>query len=35
MDAQINHRPIEEEIQVYRNDFLSGIVMLTRKLFMF
>ncbi len=35
MDAQINHRPIEEEIQVYRNDFFSGIVLLTRKLFMF
>jgi hypothetical protein len=35
MDAQINHRPIEEEIQVYRNDFFSGIILLTRKLFMF
>jgi hypothetical protein len=35
MDAQINHRPIEEEIQVYRNEFFIGIVMLTRKLFMF
>jgi hypothetical protein len=35
MDAQINHRPIEEEIQVYRNEFFSGIIMLTRKLFMF
>ncbi len=35
MDAQINHRSTEEEIQVYRNDFFSGIVMLTRKLFMF
>lgn len=35
MDAQINHGPIEEEIQVYRNDFFSGIILLTRKLFMF
>jgi len=35
MDAQINHRPIEEEIQVYRNEFFSGIIMLTKKLFMF
>lgn len=35
MDAQINHRPIEEEIQVYKNDFFSGILLLTRKLFMF
>jgi hypothetical protein len=35
MDAQINHRPAEEEIQVYRNEFFSGIIMLTKKLFMF
>lgn len=34
MDAQINQAPIEEEIQVYRNEFFSGIIMLTRKLFM-
>ncbi len=34
MDTQINHRPAEEEVQVYRNDFYSGILMLTRKLFM-
>lgn len=33
MEAQMNN-PIEEEIQVYRNDFYSGILMLTRKLFM-
>ena len=34
MEAQINHAPIEEEIQVYKNDFFSGIVLLARKLFM-
>ncbi len=30
----MNQVPTREEIQVYRNDFFSGIVMLTRKLFM-
>jgi hypothetical protein len=34
MEAQINHAPIEEEIQVYKNDFFSGVVLLTKKLFM-
>ncbi|VAW11680.1 hypothetical protein MNBD_BACTEROID03-1718 [hydrothermal vent metagenome] len=34
MEAQMNHAPTNEEIQVYRNDFFSGIVLLTRKLFM-
>lgn len=33
MEAQIN-KSTEEEIQVYRNDFYSGILMLTKKLFM-
>ncbi len=32
MEAQMNQT--QEEIQVYKNDFFSGIVMLTRKLFM-
>lgn len=32
MEAQMNQTT--EEIQVYKNDFFSGIVMLTRKLFM-
>ena len=27
--------PAQKEIQVYKNDFFSGIVMLARKLFMF
>ena len=34
MDAQMKHAPVEKEIQVYKNDFFSGIVMLTKKLFM-
>lgn len=34
MEAQMNHTSAKEEIQVYKNDFFSGIVMLTRKLFM-
>lgn len=32
MEAQMNRT--QEDIQVYRNEFLSGIVMLTKKLFM-
>ncbi len=34
MEAPMNHAPTKEEIQVYKNDFFSGIVMLTKKLFM-
>jgi hypothetical protein len=34
MEAQMNHAPAQEEIQVYKNDFFSGVVMLARKLFM-
>ncbi len=34
MDAQIHQKPTNQEIQVYRNDFFSGMVMLMRKLFM-
>jgi hypothetical protein len=34
MEAQISHAPSQEEIQVYRNNFLSGIIVLLRKLFM-
>ncbi len=33
MEAQMN-APTQKEIQVYKNDFFSGIIMLTRKLFM-
>ena len=34
MEAQINHRPIEEEIYRDRNNFYRGILMLAKKLFM-
>ncbi len=34
MDAQMTQTPTEDEVQVYRNDFFSGIVMLPKKLFM-
>ena len=34
MEAQMSQKPVEEEVQVYRNDFFSGIVMLAKKLFM-
>ncbi len=36
MISEFNHEPvaIEQEIQVYRNDFYSGFVRLVRKLFM-
>lgn len=33
MEAQMNV-PTQREIQVYKNDFFNGIIMLTRKLFM-
>lgn len=34
MEAQMNHAPAPKEIQVYKNDFFSGIMLLARKLFM-
>jgi hypothetical protein len=34
METQIKQGPEKEEIQVYRNDFISGVILLTRKLFM-
>ncbi len=34
MEAQMNYAPTSEEIQVYKNDFFSGIILLARKLFM-
>lgn len=34
MEAQINQSTRQEEIRVYRNNFLQGIIVLTRKLFM-
>ena len=35
MEAQMNTSTTPTEIQVYKNDFFSGIVMLIKKLFMF
>jgi len=34
MNSQTNHIAAEEKVQVYRNNFLGGIVQLTKKLFM-
>jgi len=34
MEAQMKRVPKRQKIQVYNNDFLSGIVRLARKLFM-
>lgn len=34
MEAQMNHSPSNEEVQVYRNNFLSGVLILAKKLFM-
>ena len=34
MESQMQQMSTQEEVQVYRNDFWSGIVMLTKKLFM-
>lgn len=34
MDAQINHAPNPKKIQVYKNDFFNGMILLTKKLFM-
>ncbi len=34
METQIDNRPFEQEVQVYQNEFFSGILMLTKKLFM-
>lgn len=37
MISEFNHDPVavEQDIQVYRNDFYSGFFRLVRKLFMF
>ena len=35
MDTQFDHFASEEKVQVYRNDFFSGFLRLTQKLFMF
>jgi hypothetical protein len=33
MNSQLNHIATEEKVQVYRNDFFSGFLRLTKKLF--
>lgn len=34
MESKLNATNVEEEIQVYRNNFYSGVVLLVKKLFM-
>ncbi len=34
MAPELNHVTMQEEIQVYRNDFYSGFALLVKKLFM-
>ncbi len=34
MNSQLNRIAVEEKVQVYRNDFFSGFLRLTKKLFM-
>jgi hypothetical protein len=34
MNSQFNYNAAEEKVQVYRNDFFSGFLRLTKKLFM-
>jgi hypothetical protein len=33
MEAQMN-RPTSDEVQVYKNDFFSGMILLMKRLFM-
>jgi hypothetical protein len=33
MDTQISNLPAENEVQVYRSDFYSGLALLLRKIF--
>jgi len=34
MNSQMNHITSENKVQVYKNDFFSGFLRLTKKLFM-
>jgi len=34
MEATTTQAPSKQEVQVYKNDFLNGIIRLTKKLFM-
>jgi hypothetical protein len=34
MAAKLNHTTMDESVQVYRNDFFTGFMLLIKKLFM-
>lgn len=34
MEAQMNQAPAREEVQVYKNDYFSGMILLMKRLFM-
>ncbi len=34
MTSEFNQGPVEEDIQVYHTDFVSGFMLLVKKLFM-
>ncbi len=34
MESQVNQMPKQKEVQVYHNDFISGMLRLAKKLFM-
>jgi len=34
MAAKLNHTTMDENVQVYRNDFFTGFMLLIKKLFM-
>jgi hypothetical protein len=34
MDTQVNQAPAKKKVQVYKNDFYNGILLLAKKLFM-
>ncbi len=34
MAFKINHKAMDENVQVYRNDFFTGFMLLIKKLFM-
>ncbi len=34
MASELNHTAMDENVQIYRNDFFAGFVILIKKLFM-
>ncbi len=34
MEAQMNQIPTRDEVQVYKNDYFSGMMLLMKRLFM-